>query len=223
MDIAPKSLSRGREAGGAYSRTASALWVNDTPSFIGHQSNPITKEHSMTKSVVVALTLSACASIALPSSAAAQVAQSGYALPLALALEAAATAIDACEVKGWPVSAFVVDTSGVVKVHLKGDHSTIHTKDSAFRKAYTVVTMGPIFGFDRSSAYAETVSKNPAGASSALFSLPDILALPGGVGIKRGNEIVAALGVGGAPGGDRDEACAAEGVAKIAARVNGDR
>ena len=176
----------------------------------------------MTKSVV-ALTLSACASIAFPSSVSAQVAQSAYALPLSLALEAASTAIDACEAKGWPVSAFVVDSSGVIKVHLKGDHSTIHTKDSAFRKAYTVVTMGPIFGFDRTSVFAETVSKNSAGASAALFSLPNIIALPGAVAIKRGNEIVAGLGVGGAPGGDRDEACAQEGVAKIASRVNADR
>jgi uncharacterized protein GlcG (DUF336 family) len=119
----------------------------------------------MTKSVVVALTLSACALVA---PAVAQVAQSGYSLPLALAVEAATVAIDACAAKGWPVSAFVVDTSGVIKVHLKGDHSTIHTKDSAFRKAYTVVTMGPIFGFDRTSAFAETVSKNPAGANSSL-------------------------------------------------------
>ena len=107
------------------------------------------------KSAAVALTLSACASIGLPYFAAAQVAQSGYSLPLALAVEAATTAIDACAAKGWPVSAFVVDTSGIVRVHLKGDHSTIHTKDSAFRKAYTVVTMGPIFGFDRTSAFAE--------------------------------------------------------------------
>ena len=122
----------------------------------------------MIKSMVVTLTLSACASIALPFCAGAQVAQSGYVLPLKLALEAANTAIDACEAKGWPVSAFVVDTSGVIKVHLKGDHSTIHTKDSAFRKAYTVVTMGPIFGFDRTSAYAETVSKNPVRPMSGI-------------------------------------------------------
>jgi uncharacterized protein GlcG (DUF336 family) len=174
----------------------------------------------MMKSVAVGLTLGPCASITLPSFGAAQVAQSGYSLPLNLAVEAAITAVDACGAKGWPVSAFVVDTSGVVRVHLKADHSTIHTKDSAFRKAYTVVTMGPIFGFDRTSAYAEAVSKNPAGASSALFNLPDIIALPGGVAIKRGKEIVAGLGVGGAPGGDRDEACAQEGVDKIAPRVN---
>ena len=176
----------------------------------------------MVKSVVSGLALSACVLFAIPSSAAAQVAQSGYSLPLTLAVEAATTAINACEAKGWPVSAFVVDTSGVVKVHLKGDHSTIHTKDSAFRKAYTVVTMGPIFGIDRSSAYADAIAKNPAGANPAIFSLPDIIALPGGVAIKRGNEIVAALGVGGAPGGDRDEACAQEGVTKIADRVNVD-
>jgi uncharacterized protein GlcG (DUF336 family) len=181
---------------------------------------PLLKETHMRKPLAVALAVGAFAAITFPSSAAAQVEQSGYVLPLAVAVEAATTAIDACAAKGWPVSAFVVDTSGVVKVHLKGDHSTIHTKDSAFRKAYTVVTMGPIFGFDRTSAYARTVSKNPAGASSALFDLPNISALPGAVAIKRGNEIVAGLGVGGAPGGDRDEACAQEGVTKIAARVN---
>ena len=181
------------------------------------------------KSLIVTLTLSVCGSIiALPSSSSAaqisaQVAESGYSLPLALAVEAATTAIDACKAKGWPVSAFVVDTSGVTKVHLKGDHSTIHTKDSAFQKAYTVVTFGPIFGFDRTSAFAELVSKNPAGASSAVYSLPNITILPGGVAIKRGNEIVAGLGVGGSPGGDRDEGCALEGVAKIADRVNVDR
>jgi hypothetical protein len=120
------------------------------------------EETGKMKSVAIALTLSACALLAPPRFAVAQVAQSGYSLPLALAVEAATTAIDACAAKGWPVSAFVVDTSGVIKVHLKGDHSTIHIKDSAFRKAYTVVTMGPIFGFDRTSAFAETVSKNPA-------------------------------------------------------------
>jgi uncharacterized protein GlcG (DUF336 family) len=45
------------------------------------------------------------------------------------------------------------------------------------------------------------------------------LPLAGGVAIKRGDEIVAALGVGGAPGGDKDEACAEAGVAKIRERV----
>src|SRR5882757_7597727 len=146
-------------------------------------------------------------------SAIAQVGQSGYSLPLALAVKAATKAIATCASSGYPVSAAVVDTSGVIKLEAKGDHSTIHTTTSAFRKAYTVVTFGPIFRFDASSAFAALAAKNPAGA--ALATLPDIALLPGGVAIKVGDEIVAALGVGGSPGGDKDEVCAQAGVASI--------
>jgi uncharacterized protein GlcG (DUF336 family) len=157
----------------------------------------------------------AMASAAIPAKA--QVAKSGYALPLSLAMEAAAEAVRACESNGYAVSASVVDPSGVVKVQAKGDHSTIHARDSSFRKAYTVVTLGPIFQFDASSVFAELVAKNPSGP--AFASLPDILPLAGGVAIKAGDEIVAALGVGGAPGADKDEACARAGATKIQDRV----
>jgi uncharacterized protein GlcG (DUF336 family) len=143
-------------------------------------------------------------------SAIAQVGESGYSLPLALAVKAATKAIATCASNGYPVSAVVVDPSGVIKLEAKGDHSTIHTTTAGFRKAYTVVTFGPIFRFDASSAFA---AKNPAGP--ALATLPDIALLPGGVAIKVGDEIVAALGVGGSPGGDKDEACAQAGVASI--------
>lgn len=151
-------------------------------------------------------------------SAQAQVAQSGYSLPLSLAMEAAAEAVHSCEAQGYFVTATVVDASGLVKVQAKGDHSTVHTKDTAFRKAYTVVTLGPIFKFDTSSKFAELVAKSPQGP--ALTAVPDILALAGGVAIRRDGEMVAALGVGGAPGGDKDEACAQAGVAKIIERVH---
>ena len=146
-------------------------------------------------------------------SATAQVGESGYSLPLALAMKAATKAIATCASDGYPVSAAVVDTSGVIKLEAKGDHSTIHTTTSAFRKAYTVVTFGPIFRFDASSAFAALAAKNPAGA--ALATLPDIALLPGGVAIKVGDEIVAALGIGGSPGGDKDEVCAQAGVESI--------
>jgi uncharacterized protein GlcG (DUF336 family) len=147
----------------------------------------------------------------------AQVARSGYSLPLSLAWEAAAEAIRTCEAGGYNVTATVVDTSGVVKLLAKGDHSTIHTRDSSFRKAYTVVTLGPIFKFDVSSRFVELVAKSPSGP--AIASLPDILPLAGGVAIKRGDEIVAALGIAGAAGTDKDEACAEAGVAKIRERL----
>ena len=146
-------------------------------------------------------------------SALAQVAESGYSLPLALAVKAATKAIATCASNGYPVSAVVVDTSGVRKLEAKGDHSTIGTTTSAFRKAYTVVTFGPIFRFDASSVFAELVAKNPNGA--ALATLPDIAPLAGAVAIKAGDEVVGALGVSGSPGGDKDEACAQAGVASI--------
>ena len=146
-------------------------------------------------------------------SAIAQVGESGYSLPLALAVKAATKAIATCASNGYPVSVVVVDASGVIKLGAKGDHSTIHTTTSAFRKAYTVVTFGPIFRFDASSTFAALAAKNPSGA--ALATLPDIALLAGGVAIKVGDEIVSALGVSGSPGGDKDEACAQAGVASI--------
>ncbi len=55
----------------------------------------------MMKSVAAALALSAATSIAVSSSAPGQVVQSGYSLPLPLVVEAAVTAVDACEAEGW--------------------------------------------------------------------------------------------------------------------------
>jgi uncharacterized protein GlcG (DUF336 family) len=146
-----------------------------------------------------------------------QIQNSGYILPMALAIEAASEAVTTCSANGYKVSASVVDVSGELRVFLKGDHSTAHTRESSFRKAYTVASMGPIAGFDTLSDWVEKLKANPAAA--ALTSIPNILPLPGGVALKAKGEIVAGLGVGGAPGGDKDEACAAAGLAKIKDRL----
>lgn len=153
------------------------------------------------------------------SSATAQVQGSDRILPLDLAVEAAQEAVRTCAARGWPVTATVVDAAGVVRVQLKGDRSTIHTRDSSFRKAYTQVTLGPVFGFDRLSQGVEKFRANPNGA--AIASLPDILLLAGAVAVKVDGETIAAIGVGGAPGGDRDEDCAVQGLAKIVDRLPG--
>lgn len=141
----------------------------------------------------------------------------GYALPLALATEAAMEAINVCEDGGYKVSAAVVDSSGILKLFAKGDKSTIHTKDSSFRKAYTVVTMGPIFEFETSGEFAQRFAKNPS--PPALATLPDIALAAGAVAIRVKGEIVAALGISGAPGGAPDEVCAQAGLQKIAGRL----
>lgn len=147
----------------------------------------------------------------------AQVRNSGFDLPAALAVEAASEAVRSCEANGYKVSAAVVDSSGELKAFIKGDHSTTHTKETAFRKAYTEVTLGPIFAFDATSVWVEKMKGNPLTAS--FLTVPNVILLPGAVAIKAKGEIVAAIGVGGAPGGEKDEACAGAGLAKIRDRL----
>jgi uncharacterized protein GlcG (DUF336 family) len=145
----------------------------------------------------------------------AQVEVDGYYLPMKVALKAAETAIASCAARGWDVTASVVDPAGLVIVQLRGDHATVHTKDSSYRKAYTIVSMGPVFGLTRTSEFAALIQKAPNGAGPELTDLPDIFANAGGVAIQHGSEIVGGLGVGGSPGGNRDEVCASDGVAAI--------
>jgi uncharacterized protein GlcG (DUF336 family) len=149
--------------------------------------------------------------------AAAQIRNSGYELPLALAVEAATAAVAACEGAGYKVSVAVVDPSGETRAFVKGDHATVHTRDTAFRKAYPTVTLGPIFGFDTLGAFVEKTRTSPVVAS--FLTVPNIILLPGAVSIRARGEIVGAIGVGGAPGGEKDEACAAAGLAVIKTRL----
>ncbi len=159
------------------------------------------------------LSLIVAANLAMPVSAGAQVSERPYVLPLKIALAAAQEAVRACAARGWDVTATVVDVSGIPKVVLRGDYSTIHTRDTAYRKAYTIVTMGPIFKLDNTAQFVEQVehSRN----APVLATLPNVIALAGGVAIKVGNQIVAGLGVGGSPGDTNDEICAQAGVDAI--------
>ncbi|MGE6738868.1 GlcG/HbpS family heme-binding protein [Allorhizobium pseudoryzae] len=119
-------------------------------------------------------------------------------------------AISDCEAKNFKVSAAVVDASGQMIAFGRGDRATPHTQTSSFRKAYTVATLAPIFGFSKLGDFVQKVGQTPQGA--AIATLPDILLLAGAVAIVKDGVVVGALGVGGAPGGDRDEACAIEAV-----------
>src|SRR3546814_10642052 len=90
------------------------------------------------------------------------------------------------------------ELSGGMRACPKGDHSTTHTRETSFRKAYTVATLGPVFGFDTLGAFVEKAKANPAAPS--FLTIPNIILLPGAVAVKAKGEIVAAIGVGGAPG-----------------------
>ncbi len=138
-------------------------------------------------------------------------------LPMALAMEAAAESVAACEKNNYRVTVTVLDRAGQTRVILKGDKATPHTLDSSRGKAYTVVTLGPIFKMDTSGDIAARVRENPAAAG--LSAIPGLVFLTGGVAVKLGDEIVAAIGVGGAPGGNLDEVCAKAGIEKIKDRL----
>jgi uncharacterized protein GlcG (DUF336 family) len=140
-----------------------------------------------------------------------------YNLPLDLALEAASEAVRVCESHGYHVTATVVDMAGTPKVVLRADKATVHTGESSFRKAFTVVTLGPEFGFDASSGFFAMQTSNPF--AGQLATVHNVMALPGAAAFMSRGEMVAALGVGGAPGGDKDEVCARAGVDKVQGRL----
>jgi hypothetical protein len=62
-------------------------------------------------------------------------------------------------------------------------------------------------------AMMEGAQKNPAAAN--LVHIPGFLLLGGGVPVKLGNEVIGAVGVGGAPGGHLDEQCAVAALDKV--------
>lgn len=137
---------------------------------------------------------------------------STHRIPAALALEAVGAAVEACKAQGWAESAVVVDASGARQAMLRGDNAGVHTVDSAFGKAYTSASFKAPSG-----AIGERLLGTPSAAQ--LQHLPNVLLVGGGLPIKIGDEVVGAIGAGGAPGVDKDEACAKAGIDKIADRL----
>jgi uncharacterized protein GlcG (DUF336 family) len=134
-------------------------------------------------------------------------------LPLTLAVEAVHAALAACEQQGHRVSVAVVDRAGLVRALIRGDGAGAHTLDSSSRKAYTAASMRlPTLDL------AKMVGQSPAIAGLHQMN-EKILILGGGLPIKVGEEVIGGIGVGGAPGSDKDQACAQAGIDKIKARL----
>jgi uncharacterized protein GlcG (DUF336 family) len=134
-------------------------------------------------------------------------------LPAALAIEAAQAAMAACKAQGYAISVAVVDRTGNLKLLLVGDGAGALTPSLSRRKAYTAAT--------RRVSTAELAKQVAApGAFNPTLYDRQLVALGGGAPIKAGDEMIGAIGVGGAPGGDKDEACANAGIAKITDRLN---
>lgn len=137
-------------------------------------------------------------------------------ISLALANAAVAAAVETCQTKGWLVSAAVVDRAGHIKAVQRADGAGPHTVDSSRRKAYTSASLRA-----STSELVQTLQKNSAAAG--LAQIDGLLILGGGMPIRVGDDVVGAIGVGGAPGGHLDDQCAQAGIDKVQEQLNKDQ
>ncbi len=129
-------------------------------------------------------------------------------LPYAVALIIAQGAVESCVAKGYPESAVVVDRAGETIVAIRGDNAAPHTMENARRKAYTAMSF-KTSTTDYAKRYADN---NPVVRQQV--TLPNVIAIPGGLPIKLGDEVIGGVGASGSPG--VDEPCVQAGIDKAA-------
>lgn len=129
-------------------------------------------------------------------------------ISLELANQIAAATVASCSAAGYNVAAAVVDRAGSLRALQRADNAGPHTLSSSQAKAYTSASAK-----STTMAMMENAQKNPAAAN--LVYMPGFLLLGGGVPIRVGNEVIGAVGVGGAPGGHLDEKCAMDALEKV--------
>ena len=130
-------------------------------------------------------------------------------MSLELANQIASATVAACSANGYAVTATVVDRAGTVRAVQRADNAGPHTLGASQQKAFTSASAK-----NTTLAMMENAQKNPAAAT--LVYLPGMLLVGGGVPVKVGNEVIGAVGIGGAPGGHLDEQCAVAALATVA-------
>lgn len=126
-----------------------------------------------------------------------------------IALKAALAAKAECAKRGWQVSVAVSDPSGLPLVVLRERYAGWHTLDAAEGKARTAASWR-----QHTEAVAARVNK-PDSAEQAIKNLPGVVMIGGGAPIEAAGQMVGAIGVSGAPGGDNDALCAQAGLDTI--------
>jgi uncharacterized protein GlcG (DUF336 family) len=129
-------------------------------------------------------------------------------LSYAMAKTIAEAAIVSCGSHGYAVSAVVVDRAGDIIVAMRADNAGPHTMENARRKAYTALSFR-----QATSAYAKKYADgNPVVRQQV--TLPNVIAIPGGLPVKLGDDVIGGVGVSGSPG--VDEPCVQAGIDKVA-------
>jgi uncharacterized protein GlcG (DUF336 family) len=140
-------------------------------------------------------------------------------IALEVALDGARTAVDTCKGNGYNVTAMIMDANQIPIVVLRNGAGP-GTVEVARRKGYTVLKTGmSSLEFGKSINFTPPPPLPPGSPPRPPLVIngdANLTPFGGGVALKVGNEAIGALSVSGAPGGDKDDVCAAAGAAKMA-------
>jgi uncharacterized protein GlcG (DUF336 family) len=132
------------------------------------------------------------------------------ALTADMAIAIAQGALEKCRADGFHVTITVVDATDTPKIVIRDDGENANALDVARRKAFTALA------YKRASSEQAKIWR---AMTPPVFLPTDAIPLPGGVPIRKGNDVIGAVGISGAPGGDPDEVCGLAGIAKIAEKL----
>ena len=134
-------------------------------------------------------------------------------ISMELARDIANESITACRKKGYQVSAVVVDRNGLIQVALRDDLASRFTLQIAEEKANSVILSGINSGDFRQSR---------ADIRPELNHMDDLIIMQGALPIEIAGSRIGAIGVSGAPGGDKDELCAHQALHSLSERMEFD-
>jgi uncharacterized protein GlcG (DUF336 family) len=150
------------------------------------------------------------AAAAFSSGASAQGLPSTKVLTVDVAQTIAQQALAKCRESNYKVTVTVVDSGNVLKAFLRDDGAAIGTVEFGRMKINSVMAFGRPSG---------PPANLPPGATPPPPPLPNTTNAMGGVPIKVGDQLIGAVSVSGAPGGDKDAVCANAGLAAVADKL----
>ena len=129
---------------------------------------------------------------------------------LELARDIAMGAVEACRKDGYNVSAVVLDRAGNVQAALRDTLAARHTLEIAERKAGMTIMSGIGSGEFRAAR---------GDIRPELNHMAGLIVMDGALPIRAAGALIGAIGISGAPGGDKDAACAAAALQKVEERL----
>jgi len=127
-----------------------------------------------------------------------------------LARDIANAAVLVCRKDGYHISAVVVDRYGLMRAALRDDSASRFTLEIAERKANMTVMAWTDSG---------TFRKARKDIQQELNHINGLIVMEGGIKIVAGGYNIGAIGVSGAPGGDKDAACAKKSLEQLNERI----